>query len=376
MADTSMSARPSPKSDLVRQPPGAPRFAAFAAQDVAPFDWRRVSQHVAGHGLKLDLAVAPRRFSGGLANLNYLISLDGAWAVFRRAPSGPLPRGANDMAREHRVLASLWRALPLAPRSFLLCTDPSVAGAPFQILEFRDGAVLRGAELSPLPETPVTGARLSAMMIDTLAAVHATPLASVGLSDLGRPQGFMRRTAEGWIARAFDVIGANPTAAAQALIRWLQRASLPASQQPTLLHNDFKLDNLILDPETLDAVGIVDWDMATQGDPLLDLSTLLSYWAEPGDPDCMQDLAQMPTARPEFWTRERAALAYASQTGRSLDAFQAHRVLAVFRLGVVFHQLHTRYQSEGSTDPRHAKFAHIANGIFDFGVDVAGGKRF
>ncbi|HEX3364650.1 MAG TPA: phosphotransferase family protein [Phenylobacterium sp.] len=326
--------------------------------------------------MSLDLTVAPRRFAGGLANLNYLIWLDGAWAVLRRAPNGPLPRGANDMVREHRVLSSLWRAFPLAPRSIHLCADPSVAGTPFQILEYRDGAILRGAEVSPLPDTATTGARLSAMMIDTLAAVHAAPLASVGLNDLGRPTGFVRRTAEGWIARAFAVMGESPPTSARELIRWLTEAPLPEAQHPTLLHNDFKLDNIILDPKTADAVGIVDWDMATQGDPLLDLSTLLSYWAEPGDPDAMQDLAQMPTARPGFWTREAAAVAYARQTGRSLDAFRAHRVLAIFRLGVVFHQLHARYKSEGSSDPRHGTFARIADGIFDFGVDVAAGKRF
>jgi aminoglycoside phosphotransferase (APT) family kinase protein len=198
----------------------------------------------------------------------------------------------------------------------------------------------------------------------------------VGLGDLGRPQGFMRRTAEGWIARGLDVMGRHAPRSAQALVAWLRAADLPDNPRPTLLHNDFKLDNVILDPETIGAVGIVDWDMATQGDPLLDLSTLLSYWAEPRDPDCMHELGQMPTAQPGFWTREQTAAVYAKETGRSLDAFQGHRVLAIFKLGVVFRQLHARYQAEGSKDPRHARFARIADGIFDFGMDVASGKRF
>jgi aminoglycoside phosphotransferase (APT) family kinase protein len=280
------------------------------------------------------------------------------------------------MAREHRVLGSLWREFPLAPRSLHLCTDAAVAGAPFQILEFRDGAVLRGANLAPLPAVPATGAALSAVLVETLAAIHRIPVEPIGLGDLGRPQGFMRRTADGWIARARDVMGDHPPASARALMQWLEAATFPEAPRPTLLHNDFKLDNLILRPDTMDVAGIVDWDMATRGDPLLDLSTLLSYWAEPDDPACMHELAQMPTAQPGFWTREQAAEAYSARTGRSLDAFQHHRVLGIFRLGVVFRQLHARYRAEGSTDPRHADFARIANGIFDLGTDVASGKRF
>jgi aminoglycoside phosphotransferase (APT) family kinase protein len=264
----------------------------------------------------------------------------------------------------------------LAPRSLHLCEDTQVLGAAFQILEYRPGLVIRGAKLPEELKHRQGAERLSTMMIETLAKIHDVSMESAGLGSLGRPEGFLRRNAQGWIARGLAVLGAAPGAAARTLIEWLEKAELGDSSRPTLLHNDFKLDNLILDSGTLQPVAVLDWDMATQGDPLFDLATLLSYWTEPGDPDCMNELGQMPTADAEFLSREQAAAAYLDLTGRTADHFRVHRVLAIFKLGVVFHQLHARYAAEGSTDPRHARFAAIADGIFDFGVEVAKGRRF
>jgi aminoglycoside phosphotransferase (APT) family kinase protein len=280
------------------------------------------------------------------------------------------------MAREHRVLRSLWQIFPLAPRSLYLCEDPHVLGAAFQLLEYRPGLIMRGAELPRGLRNFATSRRLSTMMVETLAKIHGISLDSAGLGDLGQLGSFLERTARGWIARGSAVLGSAPSAGARTLVEWLERASLTDSGPPALLHNDFKLDNLILDPTTLKPVAVIDWDMATRGDPLFDLATLLSYWTEPGDPDCMTELGQMPTAHAGFQTREQAATTYMELTGRAIDHFQVHRVLAIFKLGVVFHQLHTRYAAEGSTDPRHARFAAIADRIFDFGVEIAVGRVF
>ncbi len=330
-------------------------------------DWARIGRHLAAEGLALDVRFAPRRFVGGLANLNFLLLLaSGAWAVFRRPPPGPLPPGANDMAREHRILQRLWQALPAAPRSFHFCADASIAGAPFQLLEFRAGLTLRGDSLGTLPDEAATGRALSRLLVDGLASIHAVEPAKVGLAELGRPEGFMARTARGWTERAARACGPSLSPTLRSVADWLERHCAGLAGEVTLLHNDFKLDNLVLDPKTLGLVAVLDWDMGTRGDALFDLASMLSYWSEPGDPECMQRLAQMPTARAGFVSREQAAQAYAQRTGRSLSEFKVYRVMGMFKLGVVFHQLHARFRCGEVTDPRYAPFGELADDLLHF----------
>ncbi|NYT22762.1 phosphotransferase family protein [Alcaligenaceae bacterium] len=341
-----------------------------------PLDTAAFAAHLAQEGLRLDLRLAPRQFAGGLANLNYLIRVNDGWAVLRRPPSGPLPPGANDMAREHRILSVLWQGLPLAPRSLLLCTDPSVIGVPFQILEFRSGLTLRGASLSPLPASPALGAALSDTLITTLARVHAVDLDGLGLGSLGRPEGFFQRQVKGWLDRAAHVTGGDLPPAARQVADWLRACAAPDDSRPVLLHSDFKLDNLLLDPVTLQATTLVDWDMGTRGPALFDLATLLSYWTQADDPDCMHELAQMPTALPGFMSREEAAAAYARLTGRDIGNIRPWRVLTVLKLAVVFLQLHRRHVTGETTDPRYAAFGALGHDLFAFALDVARERLF
>ncbi|HYD69162.1 phosphotransferase family protein [Azospirillum sp.] len=347
-----------------------------APEETVPLDWPAIAAHLGRSGLRLDLAEAPRQFRGGLANLNFLVTVDGAHAVLRTPPPGPLPPGANDMKREHRILSRLWRALPLAPRSLHLCEDADVAGHPFVILEYRPGITLPGANPARLAAEPAAGARLGPLMVDVLADIHAIDPAAVDLDTLGRPDGFLERAVAGWSQRAELCAGPgglDPLVAE--LAAWLRRNATPGGA-PTLLHNDFKLDNMILEPERLTPVAIVDWDQGTRGDPLFDLATLLSYWTEAGDPPAMHRLAQMPTAAHGFPTRREAAERYAARTGRDLSGFRFHRVLALFKLGVVFQQLHARHVSGATTDPRYAGFGDLARGIFDFTHEVSQNRCF
>ena len=344
--------------------------------DAFPLDWARIADHLALQGLFLDRNVQPRQFSGGLANLNYLLRINDDWMVLRRPPTGPLPPGANDMRREHRILSRLWEALPLAPRSHLLCEDAEIAGAPFQLLEFRQGLAIRGDVLDPLPDTPETGRALSAMLVETLAKVHGVDVDAIGLGQLGRPEGFFARTAKGWVDRGALVCNGTLSPAAQEVADWLNALPPMTDGAPVLLHNDFKLDNILIDQDSLAPLAIFDWDMGTRGDPLFDLATLLSYWSEPGDPDCMARLAQMPTAHSGFASREEAASAYAAATGRSIANIKPFRVLTMFKLGVVFHQLHSRALTGEATDPRYATFGTLAEELFKFTLDIAANKVF
>lgn len=341
-----------------------------------PLNTVAVAARLLRDGWHLDTTFSPRQFAGGLANLNYLIRLNDDWAVLRRPPSGPLPPGANDMGREHRILSALWRGLPLAPRSLYLCTDASVIGVPFQILEFRSGITLRGDSVHPLTPSPALGSVLSETLVATLAQIHSVDLEGLGLGTLGRPEGFFERQVNGWLGRAEHVLDGGLPPAARKIAEWLRTCAAPCDDRPVLLHSDFKLDNLMLDPDTFRATTVVDWDMGTRGPAMFDLATMLSYWTQADDPDCMHRLAQMPTALPGFMGREEVVAAYARVTGRDVSDIRSWRVLAILKLAVVFLQLHRRYVVGETTDSRYSSFGQLGNELFDFALAVAQEKLF
>ncbi|MGH7153344.1 MAG: phosphotransferase family protein, partial [Acetobacteraceae bacterium] len=312
--------------------------------DSVPLDWPALRLYLATHGMVLDADPPPQQFAGGLANLNYRIFLEGRPAVLRRPPLGDLPPGSHDMAREHRILSRLPDALPFAPRSLHLCADPAVLGAPFQILEYRPGLVIREVMPKELAGRPEVGARLSQVLLETLAAIHAVNTAAIGLGDLGRPDGFLSRAVAGWRKRGLAAKEDGTDALHAELGAWLERHLVPDGP-PALLHNDFKLNNMILDPHDLSAVAVVDWDQGTRGDPLFDFATLLSYWVQPDDPPAMHDMAQMPAAEPGFLARQEAVDTYAAISGLDMSDFVFHRVLAMYKLGVIFLQLGLRFRS-------------------------------
>lgn len=337
----------------------------------ASLDWDRLQSYLQAQGLTLDRDEPARQFAGGLGNLNYLVSIDGSACVLRRPPFGPIPIGANDMAREHRVLSRIWHSFPLAPRSIHYCPDPDVIGAHFLVMEYRPGLVISGS-LPQEFDSKVVGPALSRMMVEVLADLHSVDTNAAGLDELGRPSGFLGRTVEGWARRALalDVTAQSPSTLVSGLIDWLRTHQAP-DHAPTLLHSDFKLDNMVLDPATLHPRALLDWDMSTRGDPLLDLATLLSYWTEAGDPEPVRALNQMPTTQPGFASRAAIVKAYAARTGRDVSDFLFYRVLALFKLGVVFLQLNARYRAGATTDPRYARFGRLGMDILAHTQDVA-----
>lgn len=324
-----------------------------------------VARHLADSGLKLDLERGATRLSGGLSNLNYLICVDGRPAVLRRPPAGELAPGAHDMVREHRILSRLSKAFALAPDSFFLCTDLSVIGVPFQLMEYREGLVVSGDRLPAELEEAGRTEALSHQLVSTLAALHSVDASQIGLGDFGRPDGFFERNVSGWLKRGTMLeLDGLPARRLDEVGGWL-RANVPTPLAPTLLHSDFKLDNCMLDAE-FRVSTVLDWDMGTRGDPLMDLATLTSYWTEPGDPECMHRLAQMPTARQGFLSRAEVVHAYAGKSGRDVSAFGSWRLLALLKLGVVFFQLHRNWARGTAGDDRYAGFAELGADILDF----------
>jgi aminoglycoside phosphotransferase (APT) family kinase protein len=303
------------------------------------------------------------QFGGGHANLTYLVRFGDDEYVLRRPPLGPVAPSAHDMRREYRVLAALHAAFPLAPRSFVLCTDPAIAGADFHVMERRHGIVIR-RDLPERFDAPAVGRGISEMLIDTLAALHAVDPAAVGLADFGKPDGYVERQVEGWIAR-WEAAKDREYPFAAVWIAWL-RARLPVTQVATFVHNDFKLDNLLLDAsDPARAVALLDWDMCTRGDPLMDLGYLLNYWVEPDDDPAWIEAAAMPTWRPGFLRRREAAERYARATGFDLAALHWYLVENLFRTTVILAQIYRRYLNGQTQDPRFATFGRRIERLFD-----------
>ncbi|RVU35923.1 phosphotransferase family protein [Hwanghaeella grinnelliae] len=335
-------------------------------------DWARLADYLSGQGMVLDLKDhPPRQFAAGFGNLNFLIHVDGKAMVLRRPPLGPIPPGANDMGRESGILSNLWKEFPLAPRCRHACSDPEVIGAPFFIMDYREGRVIGGDVPEDIAEPDRR--RIGLRLMDVLADLHGVDPAAVGLDGLGKPEGFLGRTIEGWSKRAHLAWGEDAPGLVDEVCGWL-RDRVPPDHAVSLIHNDFKLDNVILDRDGLDPVAVLDWDMGTRGDPLFDLAVTLAYWTEPNDPQVMHKLNQMPTAAPGFPTRAEAMEAYAEASGRDLSDFIFQRVLGQFRLAVVFAQLHRRWREGGTMDPKFAEFGSLAEDLLTFTHDIAQGR--
>lgn len=338
----------------------------LSAADSHPIDTGRLAQYLARQGFHLDRDAAIRQFAAGLANINYLVQVDGQPHVLRRPPDGDLPPGAHDMAREHRVLSALSKVFPPAPASRHLCDDRSVLGVPFQLIEYRSGLVIKGDDRRLVDDRPETAERLGERLVETMAALHRVDAREAGLDGLGRPEGFMERAVAGWRKRADRL---EPQGEKRRLVeeigRWLDGQRVGA-RAPVLLHCDIKLDNLILDPESLGVTALVDWDMGTRGDPLFDLATLLSYWTEADDPPAMHEMAQMPTAAAGFQTRDEIAALYGNATGLDLSDLPVIRVLCLFKLATVFQQLHHTYGRGPGAREAYRSFDQLAFGLYEF----------
>ena len=311
-----------------------------------------------------------RQFGGGAANLTYLLDYGTHEYVLRRPPLGPVAASAHDMAREYRVLSVLWRAFPHAPRAFLFCEDESVIGAPFFVMERRHGIVVRRNLPDAYAGQPDAPRRMSEALVDALAAFHAVDYEALGLGDLGKPQGFLARQIEGWYrrwhaARTADLPDMDRVYA------WL-RDNQPPGAAVSLIHNDYKLDNVMLAPDDPDrVVAVFDWDMCTLGDPLSDLGALLTYWTEPADPPYLQATAMMPLGG-GFLTRAELVARYAAKSGRAVGDIAFYHALGLFRLTVIIAQIFIRYQRGQTQDPRFAALEYMIPLVAQRAREVAG----
>ncbi len=302
------------------------------------------------------------QFKSGYSNLTYLLHAGDQELVLRRPPVGSQVATAHDMTREWRVLSGLHPVWDKVPEPLVLCEDRHVLGAPFYLMERVRGVILRSTMPRNLELTPETSRRLSEIFVDTLVELHNVDLEEAGLDDMGRPEGYVERQVVGWTKRwkgsKTDEVPDIDRAA-----RWLAE-NLPQEAGAALIHNDYKFDNLVLDPQDLTRVkAVLDWEMATVGDPLMDLGTSLGYWVEADDPEPLRQFRFGPTHLPGMLRRREIAERYAEESGRELPDLTFYYVFGLFKIAVIAQQIYYRYVQGLTTDERFAMLIHAIRAL-------------
>ena len=299
------------------------------------------------------LPMTVEQFPGGHSNLTYLLRFGNQEFVMRRPPFGPVPPKAHDMAREYRILEAVHPVYWLAPRPLVLCEDTSVTGSTFYVMERRRGLVVRTKEPPELADKPRARRRASDAMVNALADLHNVDIAAHGLVALGKPVGFVERQVRGWSER-WKGSKTSELPEMDVLASWLAERLPRDPLRPTLVHGDFKLDNVMLDQHDIGhVVAVFDWEMSAVGDPLVDLGILLAYWVHVSTAS-QRDAVASVTQLPGWFTRAEVLEHYGARTQLDLTNIAFYEVFALFKLAVVLQQIFYRYHRGQTDDPRFA----------------------
>jgi aminoglycoside phosphotransferase (APT) family kinase protein len=301
------------------------------------------------------------QFPSGYSNLTYLIKVGQRDLVLRRPPFGRKAKSAHDMGREYTILSALNPVFAYCPEPLLYTEDETVMGCPFYVMERIPGIILRKDLPEGLSFTPDDARRLCENLIDIHHELHAIDYTRIGLENFGKPEGYVRRQVDGWSeryrqARTPDAPDFEKT------MQWLVDKMPPESDRPAIIHNDYKLDNVVLNPDNpLQIIGILDWEMATIGDPLMDLGSSLAYWVQADDPDNVRAIRMMPTSIPGALTRDELVARYVMQSGRNIDNFDFYLCFGLFRLAVIAQQIYYRFYHGQTKDQRFAMLIFAVN---------------
>lgn len=294
------------------------------------------------------------QFPSGHSNLTYMLRLGERELVLRRPPFGAKIKSAHDMGREFKILSALQGVYGKVPAPLAWCQDESVLGAEFYVMERVRGVILRGMKQRDGMD-PTMMRRLSELLVDTLVELHAVDLEAAGLTDFGRPEGYVERQVHGWTKR-WRGAQTDDVPTVEAVAAWLAE-NMPPEAGAALIHNDFKYDNVVLAPDGMDRVlAVLDWEMATVGDPLMDLGTSLGYWVTAEDPPHLRQLPFGPTVAPGNLTRAQVVERYAEASGRDVGHALFYYVYGVFKIAVIIQQIYARFRRGLTDDPRFAMF--------------------
>ncbi len=309
-------------------------------------------------GLEGNMRVS--QFPGGASNLTYLLTFDNRDLVLRRPPFGKKAKSAHDMGREFTVMKGLQSVYPYVPEMLAFESDPEVIGADFYVMERLDGIILRTNLPKGMTLEPEAAKQLCHNMVDRLVDLHQVDWASTELKSLARPGDFVERQVDGWCDR-FTRARTDDVPAYTEIMNWLKN-NRPAQMAQCLVHNDYRFDNLVLDADNpMNIIGVLDWEMATIGDPLLDLGNSLAYWVEAGDPPPIQMMRRQPTHLPGMLTRQELVDYYLERSGYPVEDFRFYEVFGIFRLVVIIQQIYYRYFHGQTQDKRFAGFGQLVN---------------
>ncbi|MCU1756611.1 phosphotransferase family protein [Pseudomonas helleri] len=322
-------------------------------------DASQIDPYLKAHIPGLSGQPAISQFPGGASNLTYLIEYPGVELVLRRPPFGHKAKSAHDMGREFRILNQLKDAFPYCPKAYAHCTDTSLIGSEFYVMERVKGIILR----SDLPRELALSADdtqgLCQSFIDKLVELHRVDYAACGLGELGKPEGYVQRQISGWSDRYEKAL--TPDAPLWEEVKAWLNAKMPADHStPAIVHNDYRFDNVILDPNNpMQIIGVLDWELTTIGDPLMDLGNTLAYWIEADDPAPVQLMRRQPSNAPGMLTRREFVDYYGERSGIKIDNYDFYYTYGLFRLAGIVQQIYYRYYHGQTQDKRFAPFVHM-----------------
>ena len=300
-----------------------------------------------------------RQFPSGHSNLTYLITMGQREMVLRRPPLGTKAKTAHDMSREYRILKALGPVFPYCPRLLAYTDDPDVMGCSFYVMERIQGIILRRDIPTSLNLSPADVTRLCENLLRVLNELHRVDYRKIGLQDFGKPEGYVQRQVAGW-SRRYRAARTPDVPECEDVMTWLAEKMPPDTDRPCLIHNDFKFDNVVLDPgNPLNIIGVLDWEMATLGDPLMDLGGSLSYWIEHGDPEEIQLVRMLPTNADGALTRREMAAHYQTLSGRTMQHYDFYRCFGLFKLAGIAQQIYYRYYHGQTQDQRFQRFGYM-----------------
>jgi len=347
----------------------AARSETIAMRDGEKIAAEALQDYLAGKLDGAERGVTLEQFPNGHSNLTYLLRAGDREYVLRRPPLGPVAPKAHDMVREYHVLRAVHPHFPPAPRPYLVCEDPAVLGAPFFIMERRRGVVLREEIPPEIAKHEDHPRRIGEAFLDTMVQLHAIDVSADDIRALGKPEGYVERQVRGWADR-WERAKTEEISEMDGVVRWLA-ARIPPPQPPSIIHNDYKLDNVLLG--AADRVeAVLDWEMATLGDPLSDLGLTLCYWTWATDPEVRAAGIPALTAQPGWHTRDELVARYAERTGRDVTHAGYYEVLGVFKLAVIIQQIYCRFHRGQTQDERFRNFGERANALARLAARLAG----
>jgi len=301
------------------------------------------------------------QFSGGASNLTYLLSYANRELILRRPPSGAKAKSAHDMLREANIMSELKPVYPYVPSVFATCQDRAVMDSDFYVMERLRGIILRDKLPEGLVLSEADTRQLCLNVIDKMIALHQVDYQAAGLAHLGKGDGYVQRQISGWSER-YRKARTDDAVDFESVMSWLNE-KMPATDVATcLIHNDFRFDNVVLDVDNpLNVIGVLDWEMATLGDPLMDLGNTLAYWVQADDEPQFKQMRRQPTHLPGMLTRKEVIAYYGEKTGYRTDHFDFYEIYGLFRLAVIVQQIYYRFHHGQTRNPQFAFFVHVTN---------------